>query len=60
MKRVLGILLVIFVLTPSYFLFSSKIKDGSAKEWNAAPFIFAESFLLVLGVDIILRKKQHL
>lgn len=57
-KKILGSLMVVFGLLTAALIFSHKIKDGSAKEWNAAPFILAETVIIGIGISMITEKRS--
>jgi ABC-type polysaccharide/polyol phosphate export permease len=54
LKKVGGFTIVAFVIFAAVLIFPARIHD---RNWNAAPFIFSLSFLVVLGISLIKYKK---
>lgn len=54
-----GILMVLLAIAAAFIIIPDKIKSGEAECWNAAPFIFSLSFLLVFGIMLIGYKKSE-
>jgi hypothetical protein len=54
-----GVLMICFAILAIVTVFPAKIKSGEAQCWNAAPFIFSLSFMIVCGIRLISYKKRE-